>query len=62
MINNTDNIPSEDSSIIEENHIINEEDNTSTPIIPVTSQLTFSEDQPNEHDWFSSKEYIVFQC
>jgi len=63
MVNNIDDIPgSEDSSIIDENIISNEENNIpSTPITPVTTLLTFSEEQPNEHDWFSSKEYIVFQ-
>jgi hypothetical protein len=64
--NNIDDIPSsEESSIIDPNINIDEnseEYNNNEPnpsSIPV--ELTFSKEQPNDYDWFSSKEYIVFQ-
>jgi len=63
--NNIDNIPSsEESSIIDPNINNNEdyEENNNEPktsSIPI--ELTFSKEQPKDYDWFSSKEYIVFQ-
>ena len=61
---NIDDIPSsEESSIVDptNDNEENNESNNNEPTPPTTIELTFSKEQPKDYDWFSSKEYIVFQ-